>query len=171
MAFVVVHAMHYAGDRGRLGSIWTRVWIPVGAALFIFALFGSAVVVPQLRLLHAFQALIYVAVILLARGNRPLGFGAGIAIAAAWNSLQLFVTHNIQGGAREFWAVLVTGHLRRRDTLMVFVGGVAHFVLIITCVVAFRQLRPGKKDWLQFLAGGVLALVYFGAIVATMLPR
>ena len=41
------------------GSHWTRVWIPIGAGLFIAALAGSAVVVPQLRLLHVFQALIY----------------------------------------------------------------------------------------------------------------
>jgi hypothetical protein len=55
--------------------------------------------------------------------------------------------------------------------MMVFVGGVGHFVLIIACVAAFRQLRPGKKEWRQLRTGGVLALAYFGAIVATMLPR
>lgn len=54
-------------------SHWTRVWIPLGAGLFIFALVGSAVAVPQLRLLHLFQALIYVAVILLARRNYASG--------------------------------------------------------------------------------------------------
>ena len=67
------------------GSYWTRVWIPLGAGLFIFALVGSAVAIPQLRLLHAFQALIYVAVILLARKNRASGFGACITIAVVWN--------------------------------------------------------------------------------------
>ena len=153
------------------GSQWTRVWIPLGAGLFIFALAGSAVAVPQLRLLHAFQALIYVAVIILARRNRASGFGAGIAIAVAWNSLQLLVTHNMQGGARALWTFLYTGQLRRPDTVMVFVGGVGHFVLIVACLAAFRQLRPGKKEWRQFLTGGVLALAYFGVIVATMLPR
>jgi hypothetical protein len=147
------------------------VWIPLGAGLFIFALIGSAVAVPQLRLLHAFQALIYVAVILLSRRNRASGFGAGITIAVAWNSLQLLVTHNMQGGARELWKLLGTGQLRRPDTVMVFVGGVGHFVLIIACLAAFRQLRPGKKEWRQLLTGGVLALAYFGVIVATMLPH
>ena len=70
------------------GSQWTRAWIPLGAGLFIFALVGSAVVIPQLRLLHAFQAVIYVAVVLLARRDSALGFGAGITIAVAWNSLE-----------------------------------------------------------------------------------
>jgi hypothetical protein len=153
------------------GSRWTRVWIPLGAGLFIFALVGSAIAVPQLRLLHAFQALIYVAVILLARRNSAWGFGAGFTIAVAWNSLQLFVTHLVQAGAHELWILVSTGQLRRPDTLLVFVGGIGHFVLIVACLVAFRQLRPGKKKWWQFLAGGLLALAYFGAIVATLLPR
>jgi hypothetical protein len=135
------------------------------------ALTGSAVAVPQLRLLHAFQALIYVAVILLARRNRASGFGAGIAIAVAWNSLQLLVTHNIQGGARALWTLLHTGQLRRPDPMMVFVGGVGHFVFVVACLAAFSQLQPGKKEWRQFLTGAVLALAYFGVIVATMLPR
>jgi hypothetical protein len=153
------------------GSPWTRVWIPLGAGLFIFALVGSAIAVPQLRLLHAFQALIYVAVIHLARRNSAWGFGAGFTIAVAWNSLQLFITHLVQAGAHELWILVSTGQLRRPDTILVFVGGIGHFVLIVACLVAFRQLRPGKKQWWQFLAGGLLVLAYFGAIVATMLPR
>ena len=151
-------------------SQWTRVWIPIGAGLFIFALIGSAVVVSQLRLLHTFQALIYVAVILLARRNRAEGFGAGIAIAVAWNSLQIFITHNMQGGARALWTFLRTGQLHRPDTIMVFVGSVGHFVLILACLMAFSQLRPGKREWLQLLAGGGIALAYFGVIVAAMRP-
>jgi hypothetical protein len=159
-----------APDHGR-GSHWTRVWIPLGAGLFIFALLGSALAVPQLRLLHAFQALIYVAVILLARRNSAWGFGAGITIAVAWNSLQLFITHVMEAGARELWNLVTAGHLRRPDTLMVFIGGIGHFVLIVACLAAFRQLHPGKKEWRQFLAGGALVLAYLAVIVATMLPH
>jgi hypothetical protein len=77
------------------------VWIPLGTGLFIFALVGSAVAVPQLRLLHAFQALIYVAVILLARRDSASGFGAGTAIAVAWNGVEWLGPHLIQAGAHE----------------------------------------------------------------------
>jgi hypothetical protein len=153
------------------GSHWTRVWIPLGAGLFIFALAGSAVAVPQLRLLHSFQALIYVAVILLARRDSPLGFGAGIAIAVAWNSLEWLGPHLIQAGAHELWTFLSTGQIRRPDTLMAFIAGIAHIILIVACLAAFRQLHPGKKEWWQFLAGGLLVLAYFAVIVATMLPH
>src|SRR5882757_6024250 len=91
------------------GSRGTHVWIPLGAGLFIFALVGSAIAVPQLRLPHAFQALIYVVVILLARRNSAWGFGAGFTIAVAWNSLQLFITHLVQAGAHELWTLASTG--------------------------------------------------------------
>jgi hypothetical protein len=149
----------------------TRIWIPFGAGLFIFALLGSALAVPQLRLLHAFQALIYVAVILLARRNSALGLGAGITIAVGWNSLEWLGPHLIQAGAHELWTFLSTGQMRRPDTLMVFIGSIAHVVLIVACVAAFRQLHPGKKEWRQFLAGGLLVLAYFAVIVATLLPH
>jgi hypothetical protein len=160
-----------AGLDSARGSHWTRVWIPLGAGLFIAALVGSALVVPQLSLLHAFQALIYVAVVLLARKNRALGFGAGITIGVAWNGLEWLGPHLIQAGAREFWALFTTGHLHRPETLMVFVGAIAHCVLIIACLAAFRQLHPGKKEWRQCLVGGLLVLAYLAVIVATLRPR
>jgi hypothetical protein len=152
-------------------SYWSRVWIPVGAGFFIFALVGSAVAVPQLRLLHAFQVLIYVAVILLARRNNAFAFGAGTTIAVAWNSIEWLGPHLIQAGAQQLWTFLGTGHIRRLDTLMVLIGAIAHVVLIIACVAAFRQLRPKKKEWLKFLAGGVLVLAYFAVIVAILRPH
>jgi hypothetical protein len=153
------------------GSAWTRVWIPLGAGLFIVALAGSAVAVPQLRPLHAFQALIYVTVILLARRNSASGFGAGLTIALAWNGLEWLGPHLIQAGAHEFWTFLRTGHVRRPDTLMVFIGGIVHLVLIVGCAAAFRQLHPGKKEWRRFLVGGLLVLGYLAVIVASLLPH
>jgi hypothetical protein len=121
--------------------------------------------------LRTFQALIYLAVILLARRNSAWGFGAGTPIAVAWNSIEWLGPHLIQAGARELWTFLGSGQIRRLDTLMVFIGATAHIVLIVACVAAFRQLHPGKKEWRQFLAGGVLVLAYFAGIVAIMRPR
>ena len=107
----------------------TRVWIPIAAALFIVALTASALVVPQLRLVHFLQALIYVAVATLARRHNVWGFGAGVTVAVVWNSLNLFVTHLMQAGAVAFWFLLRTGHVRRLDTIMVTL---AYFALIVT---------------------------------------
>jgi hypothetical protein len=129
------------------------------------------VVVPQLRLLHFFQALIYVAVVLLARRKSAWGFGAGVTIAVVWNSLNLFVTHLMQAGAVEFWSFLHTGQTRRLDTMMVLLGGVGHFLLIIASLAALFHLGAGKKELGKFIAGGVVALVYFGLIIVTTAPR
>jgi len=154
-----------------IGSRLTNVSIAIGVGLFILALVLSAAFVPQLRLLHLFQALIYVAVIVLTRRNSPWGFGVGVIIPAAWNCLNLFVTHLFQAGAGEFWSLLSTGHVSRPDTLMVMVGGVAHFVLIIACMAGFLQLRPRMKQWGQFFGGGLLASAYFALIIVTTAPR
>jgi hypothetical protein len=153
------------------GSQWTRISILIGASLFILALTGSAILIPQLRLLHLLQALIYVAVIVLTRRNSPWGFGAGVFIAAAWNGLSLFVTHLIQAGAAQLWSLVRTGHVSRPDTLMVLVGGIGHFVLIIASIAGFFQLKPRMKQWGQFSLGGLLALAYFALIIVTAAPR
>ena len=152
-------------------SSWTRLWIPFGAALFLVALTVSAWVVPQLRLLHFLQALIYVAIVILARRDSAWGLGAGVAVPVAWNSLNLFVTRLMQAGAVAFWTFLHTGHVRRLDTMMVPVAGIGHFILIIACTAVFLQ-QPGKREkWRQFVAGGASALAYLFLIVATARPR
>gem|GEM_PF-3614072 len=69
------------------------------------------------------------------------------------------------------WTLLSTGHIHRPDTLMVLIGGIAHIILIIGCVAAFRQQHPEKRDWWHFLAGGALVLAYFAVIAAILLPR
>ena len=153
------------------GSRWIRLSIPLGAGLFIAALALSAALIPQLRLPHLLQALIYVAVIVLTRRNSPWGFGAGVIVPIAWNCLGLFITHLIQAGAGQLWLLVRTGHVDRPDTLAVLLGGLAHFLLIIACIAGFLQLRPARKQWAQFFAGGLLAMAYFALIIVTTAPR
>jgi hypothetical protein len=161
-------------------SGWTRVSISIGVGLLIVALAVSAFLVPQIRVLHVFQALIYVAIIVLTRRNSPWGFGIGVIIPAAWNCLNLFVTHLFQKGAVQFWTLAHTGHfwsllrtgqVRRPETMMVTVAGMAHFLIIIACIAGFIQLRPRGKQWGQFFAGGVVALAYFAVIIALAAPH
>jgi len=152
-------------------SLWIRVCLPVGAGLFILALILSAIILPQFRPLHAFQALIYVAILMLARRNNPWGFGAGVIVPTAWNCLSLFITHLMQAGAAQLWSFLRTGHASQPDALTVLLGGIAHFLLIAACIGGFLQLRPHRKQWLQFFGGGLAAMAYFALIIAVMAPR
>jgi hypothetical protein len=145
------------------------VWIPIGAALFVLALGVSALVVPQLRLLHLLQAFIYV--VILARRNNVFALGAGFTIAVAWNCLEIFVAHLMQAGAVMFWSFLHTGHVQHLETMMVPLGGIGHFILIIACLAAFFNQTTDNKRWWRLLGGGVLVLGYFAVIVAIARPR
>src|ERR1700722_5334928 len=113
------------------GSSSTRVWIPIGAGLFLVALAVSAGTAPQLRPLHFLQALIYIAVVILARRNNVFALGAGFTIAVAWNCLEIFGPHLMQAGAGMFWSFLHTGQVPHLVTMMVPIGGIGHFILFI----------------------------------------
>jgi hypothetical protein len=148
------------------------VWIPIGAALFVIALAASALVVPELRLLHLLQALIYVAIAVLARRDSAWGLGAGVTIAVIWNSFNLFVTHLMQAGAAEFWSFARTGRAERLDTMCVPLGGIGHFILIIACLAAlFDHRTKTRHKWWKFIGGAVASLAYLALIVAIAAPR
>src|SRR5277367_1096865 len=129
-------------------SSTTRVWIPIGAGLFLVALAVSAAAVPELRLLHFLQALIYVTVVILARRNNVFALGAGFTIAVAWNSLEFFGPHLIQTGAVMLWSFLHTGQAQHLETMMVPIGAIGHSILIIACLSAlFQQTTDTRKWW------------------------
>ncbi len=136
------------------------------------ALAVSALVVPQLRPLHFLQALLYVAVVYFARRNSAWAFGAGFTAAVAWNSLNLFVTQLMQAGAVAIWSLLRTGKVMRLDTMMVTVGGLGHFILIVTCLAAvFDRRTDANKKWWKFAGGGLVAMAYLVLIIALARPR
>src|SRR5271170_2127386 len=85
---------------------WVAISIPTSAGFFMFALFVSAAFQPSLRWLHGLQALIYVAVIFLARQNNAWGFGAGVFIGTFWNFIFL------RAASRDIWALLSGGAFR-----------------------------------------------------------
>jgi hypothetical protein len=154
----------------------TRVWIPIAAALFTVVLIVSAVVLPELRLLHFLQALIYVAIVILARRNSIWAIGAGLTIAVAWNGLNLFVTHNMERGVTVLWSLLQTGQMREFGPhpiipMMVLLGGIAHFVLIGACLAVLFDRRIDDKTPWKMAAGGVSVLGYFALIIFVSAPR
>jgi hypothetical protein len=148
-----------------------QVWTYIGATLFLVALLVSAIVIPELRLLHSFQALIYIAVIVLVRRNSPWGYGAGFAIAIVWNGMNLFLTHLIQVGVDAAWSSLRTGHVHDLIPMMVTLGGVGHFILIAAALFALVRHNTEARKWWKFAGGGVLSIAYFALIVAFARPH
>ena len=149
----------------------THVWIPIGAGLFLVALGVSAAAVPQLRLLHILQALIYVAIVILARRTNVFALGAGFTIAVVWNCLEFFGPRLIQAGTVLLWTFLHTGQVRHVDTMMVPLAAIGHLILIFACLTALFNQTTSKRKWWKFLVGGVMVLGYFALIVAIALPR
>jgi hypothetical protein len=150
---------------------WIWVSILVGAGFFILALLVSAIFDPTIRLLHALQALIYIAVIVLARRSSAWGFGAGFTISLFWNYTNLFVTTFIAAGFRQLSVLLHTGRIERPDLLIALVAGGGHMLLLAACLAGFLRLRPGRRHWAQFVAGGLAAVLYFVAIIITTGPQ
>jgi hypothetical protein len=150
---------------------WINASILAGAGFFIFALFLSAVFDPRIRVLHALQALIYVAVIVLTRMQSAWGFGAGCIIAAFWNYINLFVTTFIKAGVQQFSILLRTGELPRPDLLIAVVAAAGHFLLVVACLAGFLRTRPELRRWGQFAGGGVIAVGYFALIIITTGPQ
>ena len=151
--------------------LWIQVPIWIGAGCFVFALLLSAVYDPSIRVLHALQALIYVAIVVLTRRGSAWGFGAGCGIAAFWNYINLFVTTFIQAGLDQLGTLLQTGDIPRPDLLIAIVAAGGHFLLLAACAAGFVRARPGLAQWGRFVAGGVLAPVYLVAIIVTTGPQ
>lgn len=147
------------------------MWVYIGATLFLVALLVSAIVDPELRVLHCFQALIYVAVIVLARRNSPWGYGAGFAIAIVWNGMNFFGPHLIQAGAVALWSWLRTGHAQQLVPMMVTLGGLGHFILIFATLMAILRHNAESWKWWKFAGGGALAVAYLALLVAFALPH
>jgi hypothetical protein len=147
------------------------MWVYVGAALFLVALLVSAIVDPEPRIPHCFQALIYVAVIVLARRNSPWGYGAGFAIAIVCNGMNFFGAHLIQAGAVAFWLWLRTGHSAQLVPMMGTLGALGHFILIFATLIAILRHNAETRKWWKFAGGGALAVAYLGVLVAFALPH
>jgi hypothetical protein len=143
----------------RERSSWPLAAIYVGASMFIVALAASVYFDPSIWALHTLQALIYVAVMVLAQRNSPWGFGAGFVIAMLWNGGNLFATGFISAAFHDLLTVLSTGHILRPVLLLVLVGAAGHFLMIAGCLAAFIRSGTGRRQWGRFLGGAILGII------------
>ncbi len=147
---------------------WTIATIAIGSGMFVLGLTTAAVFAPEWRVLHVFQALIYVAVVTMAQRKSAWGFGAGVAVAVFWNALSVLVTGNT--GLRELGTLARTGQTQHPDALVSLFAFCGHLLIIIGCIVGFIRIRPSARQWGQLLVGGVIALGYLIAIVFVFGP-
>jgi hypothetical protein len=152
------------------GFLNWAIWI--GAAGFIAILILSAVFDPTIRVLHTFQALMYVAVITLtARGSR-WGLYLAVSAAAFWNYMAMFVNTFFRAGVHALSQSIATGQVQHPDLVISVFAVSFHFLMIAGALLAY--LRLSNKSWAD-LGGWLITLVaqtvYFASIVALFQPR
>jgi hypothetical protein len=144
--------------------------IVAGSAMFVFGLAVSAAFAAEWRVLHFFQALIYVALVMLARRNSPRGFGIGLFVAGFWNALSLFTTTATRDGIVELARAMSTGKVERPDLLLNLFAFAGHTLIMIGCVIGFLRLRPGRREWSELVIAGLAGFAYLLAIVFAFGP-
>jgi uncharacterized membrane protein len=146
--------------------------IVVSCLLFIFALAVSAYFESAIRVLHTFQAFIYLAVIAGALRHQKWAYGAGISIAAFWNYINLFVNSFIRNGVETLGAIMSGGHVANSGTMIAIPAALGHFGMIAFCLWAYLRLRSKRLTDISILLGsGAIAIGYFAAIIAIFGPQ
>jgi hypothetical protein len=159
-------------DRSAARSLAIEWPIVASCALFICVLALAALFDPSIRILHFLQALIYIAIIALARQRSAWGYGAGCVIAAFWNWTNLVHTTFIKAGVIELMRLVSTGRLQHPDLFIAIFAAAAHFVLITASIAGYFQIRARTfREPVKFWTGGVLAVAYFVVIIILTGPQ
>jgi hypothetical protein len=105
--------------------------ITIGGSFFILALAASAVFVPELRPLHATQAVTYVAAMVLSVRAPRWGYFIGTSLAAFWNLVAMF------GSPLFAYLIAEPG---RPDLILQALAWLANLAVIVGSIVGYRRL-------------------------------
>jgi len=146
--------------------------IVIGSCLFIFVLFLSAYLEPDIRWLHFFQAWMYIAAVILSLRRSRWGYFIGISAAGLWDYINLFVTTFFVSGLHWLFTSIGTGQLQRIDQIVAVPGWIGNFLVISGSVWGYAQLREKRLGDLARLAIAFgLTTGFFAAIMAMCQPR
>ena len=146
--------------------------ILIGAIAFIIVLAVSAFWEADIRWLHFFQALMYVATIALSlRGNR-WGYFMGISTAGLWDYANIVATTFFFNGLQQLSAWVHTGHLARPDLLIAVPAWFSNFFVSVGCVWGYsRVTTKNVADIARFLVAFALTTGFFAADMAIFQRR
>lgn len=136
--------------------------IIVGSSIFIFGLAISAIVVPDIRWLHVFQAAMYIVTIILSvRGSR-WGHFVGISAAGLWNYLGAFASPLF---------VQFFEQPTRPDSALQMFAWVGNVLVVIGCLWAYRRrVSPSRADIVRFVATFGLTIGYLAVVITVFAP-
>ena len=148
-------------------------WLIVTLCLiFILVLLSSGYFEHDVLVLHLFQSLIYVAVIVLSLKHNKWGYGIGISMAAFWNYYNLHTGFVFDAGFREWTSFLRSGHITNPVYWVAPVAWFDHLALILCLVWAYIR-SPNKKvtDIGILLGSFAISVGYFVLIIALFWPQ
>ena len=149
-----------------------ELMIVAGSALFIFVLWLSAYLEPDIRWLHFFQAWMYiVAAWLSLRGNR-WGYFIGFSAAGLWDYINLFVTTFLVSGLHWLAVSIGAGTLQRIDQLVAIPGWIGNFMVIVGAILGYCRLTDRQLlDAGRLILAFALSTTFFGTVIFFCQPR
>jgi hypothetical protein len=132
-----------------------------GAALFIVVLTLAAYWDASIRVLHAFEAIPYVAGAALALRRSKYGYLLGMASGAVWLLIAGFLTRFIRNGFERLTSLLQTGHVDRWDIFIAVPAAIGTAGLAFFSAVSY--VRSSQKSWsdLGALVVAIMAVAGF----------
>jgi len=146
--------------------------ILIGACVFILMLAVSAYREPDIRWLHVFQALMYVATIVLARRMNRWGYFIGISAAGLWIYANIFATTFFFNGLQQLSQWVHTGRLSRPDLLIAVPAWFSNLIVVVGCFWGYLLLpkRP-ISDATRFAVTFALTTGFFALDMYLFQPR
>ena len=151
----------------------TPEWVTaIGAAIFVFILFISAVFEADIRWLHFFQAMMYVVAVWPTFRRNVWGYLIGISAAAFWDYVNLFVNNFLMSGIHHLWTSIETGKLSHPDQIFAVPAWLGNLLVVIGCFWAYRRYgRPVRQDIARFVLAFALMAAFFAADMWLFQPR
>src|SRR5262249_14391325 len=122
--------------------------------------------------LHIFQAMQYVAAIVLVASRSRWGDALGFSVAAFWNYINLFVTNFFRNGLAALMVLSNVGRVTHTGQLIAVAAVGFHFMMVAGAALALcLKPRSTAPDLLRILLTLIAAIAYFADIVALFQPR
>src|SRR5215467_10380476 len=127
----------------RLSSLHLLIFLSAG--LFVIVLLISAWLDNSIRILHLFEAILYVGSALLCLAKPKWGYMFSFASGAFWIWSAGFLTTFIRNGFERILMIIQTGHIDRPDILLAVPAFLGTFGMVIFSAIGYRKVE--RKSW------------------------
>jgi len=146
--------------------------IIAGSLLFMFALWFSAYLEPDIRWLHFFQSWMYLATVGLSLRRNRWGYFIGISAAGLWDYISLFVNTFLRNGLHWLLASVGTGQLQHIELIIAVPAWIGNLLVVVGSMWAYSRLPEKRRgDVGRLVLAFVLTTGFFAAAMAVCQPR